>query len=62
MSAMDKPIAPETAGWTTPFVFHCQNLSWTVATRRGGQVLRVERLSPDQVRNFDANKEWSKIR
>lgn len=57
---MDKPVAPDqVGGWKVLGVFHCQNLSWTVTARRGGQVLRAERLSQEQVRNFDAVKHWA---
>jgi hypothetical protein len=56
-NCMEVPVAPEqTGGWSTPYVFHGQNLSWTVTTKRGSIGLRIEKLSQEDVRNFDANK------
>lgn len=60
---MVPPVAPEQAnGWRTPYVSHDVNLSWMVATRNGGRVLRVGRLTQEDVRNFDADKEWARLR
>ena len=53
----ETPVCPEqTGGWSTPHVFRGPNLSWNVATRRGSIVLRIEKLSQEDVRNFDANR------
>lgn len=60
-NCMDVPVCPEqSAGWSVPYVYHGQNISWTVACRKGSLVLRIEKLSPDQVREFNADK-WAKV-
>lgn len=58
---MDVPVAPpQEGGWSQPIVYHNVNLLWSVVTKRGSQILRVDRLSQEEVAKFDANKEWSK--
>lgn len=57
---IDTPVCPEQApGWEC-FVFRDLNLSWAVTLRNGYRVRRVGRLTGDEVRAFNAPKEWSK--
>ena len=51
------PLAPQCEGWELRVV--PTDLTFTVVARRGAQVLRSEKLTADDVRNYDADARWA---
>lgn len=62
VSCMDVPVCPPQAGGWECLVYKGVNLSWKICARRGSraehnlQIAIFERLSQDDVRNFDITK------
>lgn len=59
-TTFEMPTTPaQRAGWQVLGVYHSVNGQYLVVARRGAQVLRIERLTADRVRTFDAESYWS---
>lgn len=56
-NCMDVPVCPDQPGGWTCMVFHDQNISWKVIAKRGKfAAIHVNRLSQEEVRNFNIAK------